>query len=213
MIINTNNNFIHIAIPRTATTCLNVALGNLTHPEPVEHHCSIGEVLNKYPNAKTFYKFTFTRNPFDKLVSTYFEFRKNRKTKYSREISYEKELLSEFDLSNSDTENFRNFCRNFGDTKWRDDLFFKPQFDFINIQGQNVMDYIGRFENLDADWKKIRKEINLESVDLQKSVPHEPRGFIRGSHHPPYQEMYTETEKKIVQKIYKKDLEYFNYSF
>lgn len=213
MIINTNNNFVHIAIPRTATTCLNVALGNLTHPEPAEHHCSIGEVLKKHPNTKAFYKFTFVRNPFDKLVSTYFEFRKNRKTKYSGKISYEKELLSEFDLSNSDTENFRNFCRNFGDTKWRDDLFFKSQFDFINVKGQNVMDYIGLFENLDEGWKKIRKEINLESIDLQKSVPQEPRGFIRGSYHPPYQELYTETEKKIVQKIYKKDLEYFNYSF
>ena len=75
------------------------------------------------------------------------------------------------------------------------------------------MDYIGLFENLDEGWKKIRKEINLESIDLQKSVPQEPRGFIRGSYHPPYQELYTETEKKIVQKIYKKDLEYFNYSF
>ena len=74
MIINTDKKFIHIAIPRTATTCVNIALGNLEHPEPDEHHCTIAEAIKKNPEYKDFYKFTFVRNPFDKLVSTYYEF-------------------------------------------------------------------------------------------------------------------------------------------
>ena len=57
MIINTDKKFIHIAIPRTATTCVNIALGNLEHPEPDEHHCTIAEAIKKNPEYKDFYKF------------------------------------------------------------------------------------------------------------------------------------------------------------
>jgi len=213
MIINTNKKFLHIAIPRTATTCLNIALGNLHHPEPKKHHCTLEEALSCHPEAINFYKFTFVRNPFDRLVSTYFEFRKNRGRKYSGEITYTKDLLSEFDISSSDKENFKNFCRNLNTSSWRKDLFFKPQFDYINISGENKMDYIGKFENLDKDWGYIRSKIDMQEVSLQKNVPREPRGFFRGSEHPPYQEMYSSKEIKVVEELYSKDLEYFNYSF
>lgn len=213
MIINTDKKFIHIAIPRTATTCVNIALGNLEHPEPDEHHCTIAEVVNKNPEYKDFYKFTFVRNPFDKLVSTYYEFKKNRKKRYSGKITHENLLLSEFDVSSCDVENFQNFCRNLKESPWVDDLFFKPQFEYININGEDVMNYIGRFENLNDDWSKVKESIGMPEVNLEQGIENEPRGFFRGSHHPPYPEMYTSTEIKIVEDLYHKDLEYFNYSF
>ena len=75
------------------------------------------------------------------------------------------------------------------------------------------MDYIGKFENLDKDWDYIRNKINMPETSLQKNVPREPRGFFRGSEHPPYQEMYSSKEIKVVEELYSKDLEYFNYSF
>ena len=212
MIINNLNKFIHVAIPRTATTCLNTALGNRNHPEPILHHATISEILEKNPNTKDFFKFTFVRNPFDKLVSIYHEFRKNRGKQYSGLITYEKDLLSEFDMDN-DVESFRNFCRNLGESKWVYDLFFKPQFDFISIDGENIMDFIGRFEDLEGDWSQIREDIGFGHVDLQKSVVGEPRGFIRGSIHQPYKQYYSGTEIKVVEKLYSKDLEYFNYKF
>lgn len=212
MTINTDKKFIQIAIPRTASTCISDALKTRNHPEPFEHHCTIEEALDKHPEAKDFYKFTFVRNPFDKLVSIYYEFRKNRKCQYSGEKFMDRELLSEFDVSASDTENFRNFCGNLQASSWAEDLFFKPQLEYISINGVDVMDYIGRFENLGEGWSHIRAEIGMADVSLNVS-PQEPRGFLRGSDHPPYQEMYTEKEKEIVENLYKKDLEYLNYSF
>lgn len=238
MTININKKFIQIAIPRTASTTISDALENRTYSDPKEHHCTIKEAISKYPEAKDFYKFSFVRNPFDKLVSIYFEFRKNRKCQYSEKRVIDIELLSEFDIgvivdhfrnntmfgvedivnkaqtihSATDTENFRNFCKNLKTSTRMKDLFFKPQFDYISIDGTNVMDYIGKFENLKEDWSHIRAEIGMAEASLGDS-PKEPRGFMRGSDHPPYEEMYTEKEIEIVENLYKKDLEYFNYSF
>jgi len=213
MIINTHKKFIHISIPRTASSCLNRALDNNVHPEPKEHHCTIKEVLQSRPELSNFYKFTFVRNPFDRLVSIYFEFRKNRGRKYSGKITHNKDLLSEFDISSSDKENFKNFCNNLKFSPWREDLFFKPQFEYINIDGENKMDYIGKFENLDTDWENIKNKINMPDTFLAKNAKGEPTGFIRGSTHPHYKEMYSPKEIKAVEELYAKDLKYFNYSF
>ena len=75
------------------------------------------------------------------------------------------------------------------------------------------MDYIGKFENLDADWENIKNKINMPDTFLAKNVKGEPRGFIRGSTHPHYKEMYSPKEIKVVEELYAKDLKYFNYSF
>jgi len=217
MIISRQKSFIHVAIPRTASTCINVALGSLKHPEPPEHHATIKEIIDTYPQFEHYYKFTFIRNPFDRLVSTYFEFRKNRKRRYSGKIKYAEDLLSEFDISSCDITNFRNFCVNLKNSKWVDDLFFKPQFDYVSVNGENVMDYIGRFEKIEEDWKNIKHII--QAPNLEKNLPkasdgsQESKGLYRGSCHPPYQEMYTLAEIKVVEELYHKDLEYFNYSF
>ncbi len=79
------------------------------------------------------------------------------------------------------------------------------------------MNYIGRFEKKEEDWENIKHII--QAPNLEKNLPkasdgsQEPKGLYRGSCHPPYQEMYTEAEIKVVEELYHKDLEYFNYSF
>lgn len=213
MFIDNLKKYVHVAIPRTATTCVNTAIGNLTHPEPIQHHATISMILNDYPNVNDYFKFTFVRNPFDRLVSIYHEFRKNRGHNYSEKIIMESPLLSEFDVSNNDIDNFRNFCLNLENSFWINDLFFKPQYEFVTVDNNLTMDFIGKFENIDEDWLAIRDRIGFSEVVLRKNVGGEPRGYIRGSYHNDYKEYYTNKEIDIVSKIYKKDLELFGYEF
>lgn len=216
MIVNLQHKFIHISIPRTATTCVNNTLGNTTHPEPHLHHMGISEVKplnNGIPiDITDFFKFTFVRNPFDRLVSLYCEFRKNRGHKYSGQIVYDKPLLSEFD-TDSEIGSFKNFVNNLEKSPWINDLFFKPQFNYININNKNVMNFIGKFENLNEDWNKIKNKIGYPNSTLNIHHPLEPNGKLRGSHHKHYKEYYSKSEIKVVKRIYSKDLEYFNYEF
>lgn len=212
MIIDNKNKFIHIAIPRTATTCLNFTLGNEFHPEPKFHHAKISEVLDSTENISDYFKFTFVRNPWDRLVSVYHEFKK-RGNRYSQLVTMDTPLLSEFDISEDLVLNFRNFCNNLKNSKWKTDLFFHNQYDYIVYNNENVMDFIGKYENLNDDWYKIRDKIGYSNVELLKGRESGPRGFVRESHHKPYTEYYTQKEIDAVADIYKKDIEYFNYSF
>ena len=81
---------------------------------------------------------------------------------------------------------------------------WSPMVDFILDEREKPMlDFVGRFENLDADWKKV-----TESLGKKILLPK-----VNTTIHKPYQEEYNATTRKIVEKIYKKDLEYFNYKF
>lgn len=212
MIIDTKNKFVHIAIPRTATTCLNFTVGNEKHPEPALHHAKISEVLTKYPEVSEYFKFTFVRNPWDRLVSVYHEFKK-RGNQYSEMVRFDSPLLSEYDISNNMIENFRNFCKNLNDSAWKNDLFFHNQYDYIIHNDHNIMDFIGRYENLNDDWYKIRDKIGYYGVELLRGRESGQRGYVRESNHEPYKNYYTQYEIDIVADIYKKDIEYFNYTF
>jgi len=213
MVVDNQKKYVHIAIPRTATTCVNTAIGNLKHPAPELHHAKLSEVLEQNPHAINYYKFTFVRNPWDRLVSLYHEFRKNRGRQYSEHVFYDKDLLSEFDISDNDVENFRNFCRNLKDSDWKNDLFFHNQYEYITYNNEVAMDFVGRFESIDSDWELVRDNIGFSGVTLRKGNGLGPRGFIRGSNHLPYKDYYSQTEIDIVSDIYKTDIEYFNYTF
>lgn len=212
MIIDNKNKFVHIAIPRTATTCLNFTLGNESHPEPKLHHAKISEVLNDNPHINDYFKFTFIRNPWDRLVSVYHEFKK-RGNRYSHLITMDKPLLSEFDISDNTVENFRNFCKNLNNSEWKNDLFFHNQYDYVINNDVVVMDFIGRYENLNEDWYIVRDKIGYNNVELLRGRESGPKGFVRESHHEPYKNYYTQFEIDIVADIYKKDIQYFNYTF
>ena len=65
-------------------------------------------------------------------------------------------------------------------------------------------DYIGRFENIDSDWKNICETINYG----HKKLPH-----INKTCHKNYTYYYDEETQQIINDIYKKDIEYFGYKF
>jgi hypothetical protein len=74
-----------------------------------------------------------------------------------------------------------------------------------NSRGHIPIDFLARFENLENDFKKVCKKLNLEDDPL-------PRAKVL--HNKPHYSFFynKETEEKVA-SLYDDDIEYFNYKF
>ena len=102
---------------------------------------------------------------------------------------------------NNIKESFSEFLLN---TKWQDKL--KSNIGIWSIDGKYKFEYI-RFENLEEDILKVFKKLNIkkDSINLQ---------HYKKTNRLPYQEYYKNQESiDIVSRIYKKEIELFNYKF
>ena len=212
MIYNAEQKYLHISIPRTGSTQLNILINHLKHPEPDKHHMMLDEAVSRHPEAiaDDVFKFTFVRHPLDRLVSLYFEFTKNRGRKYSAKVIRAEPLLCEFDRGD-EVSSFRNFATRFPHSTWVNDIFFRPQHEFIESH-QCKISFVGRFERLEDDWLDISERVlgrRISAADRRTETHRETRP--RSSSHKPYMEYYDAESLASASKFYEKDFEVFNY--
>ncbi len=149
---------------------------------PQKNRTQIGEKL-----FESYYKFGFVRNPWDRVVSLYF--RKEG-------------------LQMKDTMTFEEFVEWI---KYSSSTCIYPvphtnQLDWlIDPHGNVVVDFIGRFENLQNDWKTISKKLGIEQELTHKNMNTKRTGS--------YTDFYTEKTKNIIGEKFKIDIEYFGYQF
>lgn len=74
-----------------------------------------------------------------------------------------------------------------------------------SYQGQFDFEYI-RFENLEEDILKVCEKLNIPVTNINL-------GHYKKMDRKPYQEYYDEKTKKIIEAVYKKEIEFFNYKF
>ena len=139
------------------------------------------EIFNSY------FKFGFVRNPWDRTVSLYI--RRDR-IQMSKKMSFEE---------------FVNWI-NFSSDTCIHPIQHKYQIDQIcDENGDIVVDFIGRFENLNKDWGYISNKLKINKV-----LPH-IRYNPRNNRH--YTEYYTEKTKNIIAEKFYRDIEFFEYEF
>ena len=201
MLISEKHNFIFVHIQKTAGESIATVLR--------EHIPDLKPLLNKHDFAikgrkalgeeqwEKYYKFAIVRNPWDRLVSWYSMAVNNGRLN----------KLWEYIVKNS--ENFDEFIRNCTETVHDYDgekNCFYNQLDYITDEsGKIIVDFIGRYENLNEDFKKICGVINLPQVGL----PH----IRHKSKHVHYSAYYDSEIRDIVSERYKKDIEFFGYKF
>lgn len=135
---------------------------------------------------KNYFKFTFVRNPWARAFSWY----KN----VMRDEIHQKnlDLLSEIP--------FKEFLK-----KVAGEGMLKPQTYWLeNFKGEVSLDFIGRFENLENDFQKVREVLNIPDV----SLPHRVSGSNKD-----YRDFYDEESIEMIHRIYQKEIDMFNYSF
>jgi hypothetical protein len=209
-ILRHDPNLIFIHIPKTAGT----SMEKLSFIEGIGHRPirAFQDIcVSQKMDFKSYFKFAFVRNPFDRMVSAFFNSTEDITFDDKADLKFDrtKESFTEF-LTVLDTYNLHKVKIDLYDyvypkyrlEEWPTHPHFIPQHCFVcDKRGRLVMDFIGRFEDLDSDWARVCIELGQD----------EKLGHHRKSNHLPWKSYYTEETKEIVRKIYKKDFEMFGY--
>ena len=163
-------------------------------------HCFLRqyELVYSAQQYTEYYKFTFVRNPWDRLVSAYHFLKAGGLNKGDR-------LWAEQNLSSY--EDFNSFCLGWLNREnVRTCQFFYPQYEYICVGNRRTpgVDFIGYFENLSADFDHVSKRLGL-SV----SLPHVNRSDRRDD----FRDYYTPVTRKIAADVYHEDIEILGYDF
>ena len=140
------------------------------------------------PNKGNKFRFAFVRNPFDRLVSCWAD----------KVVSKNSDKYVPSFPKNIPFNEFVNYVISIPPLKA--DVHVRPQYNFLNMK---KIDFLGRFETIDKDWKTVCSKLGIESP-----LPHRKK-----SNHPHYSTFYTDDLREKVSLYYKKDLECFGYYF
>jgi len=160
MIISHKFKFIYIKNQKTAGTSIEVALSKICGDEDVvtpypllniegfkprnylslDQHLAASEIKRKMiPEIwNQYYKFTFERNPFDKMVSWY----------------WDKKWRDQF---NKSFQEFCVYCSNNPEE-------FPLSYDLYSIKDKVVVDFVGKYETLKKDFDYVCKKLGLPSI-------------------------------------------------
>jgi len=215
MLISTDPHFLFIHIPKTAGTSIEEALYCY---QDFRYRTSPHAIAKQYkdyfhPEDYTkFFKFAFVRNPYDLVFSTWKFFVKNHEInmdfkewvlwRYNREPIMSK-LHCYSDSSYIPESNRVNQLGTSYYVNRPPQVMF-----FMDDNGDLLIDYIGRFENVDEDFEEIVSHLKLDDVYL----PHTNKSgseFTKND----YRAFYDEETKEIVRKNHLFDLEFFGYEF
>lgn len=137
------------------------------------------------------------RNPYDRVVSAYHYLKKGggnkNDEKWASKNIYKYNSFEEFVLALEDLE-IQNKILN-----W---MHFTPQYKFLCDSEKNILvNFVGKFENLEEDFKKILKILSRKDklIHINKSL------------HANYKKYYNDAMYKIIRDIYRDDFEIFDY--
>lgn len=158
-----------------------------------------------------FYKFSFVRNPWSRMVSFY------KFQGYSSIISFNKFI-----------EIYLPSCLE------KDYWFFRPQSDFIYDDNDNLLvDFVGNIETLNADFSEVAKKLQIDFSKLPQSNHSIENGlfskksFNLFTEYPSlltkiskpskinkdYRQVYSAESKAIIEKYYQRDLDLLKYVY
>lgn len=143
------------------------------------------------------FRFSFVRNPWQRILSEYLY------RGYS--CSFKQFLLSQFPKPSDD--NYQT-----GDDLYRHVI---PQAEFVcDGQGRLLVDFIGRFENIAADFANVSKMITGNELALphKNKTPSKWMHFLQKKPRH-YRDYYCEKTQQFVANYYAQDIELFGYKF
>jgi hypothetical protein len=206
MLISESHKFIFVHIRKAAGSSMRDTLEPLSLPKPRDvkskvksrflkieqdyrkyafrQHDDINVAKKLIPEEifDSFFKFAFVRNPWNRLVSEY-EFIRRRPdhSRHSKVIKM----------------NFEQYIH------YQSKRFDAHQINMLaDKKGVLLMDFIGKFENLQEDWNFVTDTLGIEN----KKLSHKKKAGIKN-----YDSYYTDETRELVAELWKKDIEAFGY--
>ena len=151
-----------------------------------------------------YFKFTFVRNPFSRLVSCYND-RVVLKDMGSYETCYH---FKDYPIEIPPNISFSDFVHRVVDIPdYLADRHFKPQSYSIFRNNTITPDFIGKLESLSEDWKKL-----ANMFELQDTIESLNRGTMKSSQKKlDFRTFYDSQLVAMVYEKYKQDIERFGY--
>jgi len=85
-------------------------------------------------------------------------------------------------------------------------LLISPQFRFVyGVGNKQLVNLVGRYENLQEDWLKIREHLEAPTSEILPMTEKTEHGL--------YQRYYNKRTRQIVTDLFKDDIEAFGYEF
>ncbi|MFK5985211.1 MAG: sulfotransferase family 2 domain-containing protein [Pseudomonadota bacterium] len=231
--VSHQNKCIYVHLPKVAGTSISKALedsdadkkhlnlkpflANDFKFSPPPPHYRISDYLQyediSQQQFDSYFKFSFVRNPWDRLVSEY------KYRHHARKIT------------------FKDFIFNyFPQPSWSDEYcHIIPQYDFLyDENGTKLVDYIGKFENLQNDFNEVCKILEIPPIilshsnssqnisrrrtdigicELLKKIRDKLSWTQKLNTFKHYSEYYDIETQQYVADLYKNDVETFQYTF
>lgn len=196
--ISDSKKFIFIHIPKTGGTSINSALKsfceyppefspgvhNIDIPVNYRKHTKISEMTNI--DFDQYFKFCTLRNPWDRILSLYFH-------RIQRVIN----------CIDKNEKDFNSWMKNIFFRRDYSEIYWFNQLDYISVDGKNKMDFMIRFDKINHDWIDVCTKLNIK-VEL----PH-----LYNTTHKSYHDYYNNESIDIINQLYHRDIETFQFSY
>ena len=136
---------------------------------------------------REYFKFAIVRNPWDRAVSYYIK-HVSVDEAFENKDSFERWLLS-YEFLNKITPLV--------------EVLIPQKLYITDEKGDLLVDFVGRFENLEEDWKKICRKAGIRAAL--------PR--INTSSHKHYSFYYNRKTRRVIEDSFRDDIEMFGYTF
>lgn len=183
--------FVHIT--KSAGTSVALSLfGELPYHYTAWHY----RVIFGRKDFERFFKFTFVRNPWDRLYSAY---------QYLKNGGWDDKDKAWADTHWSHIQSFDQFVLEWlTPERLSSHLHLRPQSYFLNDSAGNILvDYLGYFEHIADDFTKIAQRVN----------PSATLAHTNASRRGDYREVYSPEAIQKVGELYREDAESFGYGF
>ena len=159
-----------------------------------------------------YFKFSFVRNHWSRVFSGYcwlHEFGKDHAPNAKPFQPYKSHFEEFIKGTCCEKENIPYSSKYFYYKYYMSQPISYTQTSFFEIDNSNVMDFIGRHENLPEDLKKIYDLIGIEEGNRLKLI-HKNRSRSNSEN---YKDYYSEYTRKLVADKFHEDIEKFDYTF
>ena len=198
-LLSHHKRFVWFKIPKVATTSIETAFRNNDRIYGIRRIKQSPEVIaDKYPD---YFKFAFVRNPWSRVVSCYvnkicYPQKRSALMYFSRYKSlYYRMPFEEF---------IYFLCSEEGKDENADPHWISQHL-FLYDGSDCMVDFVGRFENLEQDLRSVCNGIGIDDLELPHITP--PKQTNKQH----YRDYYNERTYDLVLQRYRKDVELFDY--
>lgn len=206
MLISDNRKFIFVHVPKTAGTSVKTALKPFSLPRPPRWfsllrrfglprdyrryrfpiHTSLAAIEWVVPADihRGYFKFAFVRNPWDRLVSSYHNIRERPGHPQHRRVQRLPDFNAyvRYEAARGKLHQYRML---------------------VDASGRIGVDFLGRFENLTADFAHVCARLGIEA----------PLAHANRSNRTAYRAYYDQSLRELVREQWQEDVENFEYEF